>query len=177
MRRFLLTLALLAFLTVPVLAQESASYRLERSSFDAGGGSRMTSTSYAVSFQGTGEPALGDGLSSPSFRSDGSFFAAYAPAGEVRGLTIAADHETLSWFAEPVAGDYNLYRDLVGGLPGDFGSCLVADVEGTSWTDPERPPDSSGFFYLVTAENRLDEEGTKGWTSAGSERANDTPCP
>jgi hypothetical protein len=33
------------------------------------------------------------------------------------------------------------------------------------------------LFYLVTGENRLGEEGTKGRTSTGAERVNPTPCP
>ena len=30
---------------------------------------------------------------------------------------------------------------------------------------------------LVTARNRLTEEGTKGFTSAGAQRSNPAPCP
>ena len=33
-----------------------------------------------------------------------------------------------------------------------------------------------GYFYLVTAENRLDEEGTKGFSHDGPEREG-TVCP
>ena len=33
------------------------------------------------------------------------------------------------------------------------------------------------LFYLVTARNRLGEEGTKGYRSPGIERPNDAPCP
>jgi hypothetical protein len=33
-----------------------------------------------------------------------------------------------------------------------------------------------GFFYLVTVENRLSEEGTKGFDSGGGERTG-SACP
>jgi hypothetical protein len=36
---------------------------------------------------------------------------------------------------------------------------------------------TGGLFYLLTAENRLAEEGTIGTDSDGGERANDSPCP
>jgi hypothetical protein len=39
------------------------------------------------------------------------------------------------------------------------------------------PDPGQGFFYLVTARNRLAEEGTKGSTSAGVPRSNAFPCP
>ena len=38
-------------------------------------------------------------------------------------------------------------------------------------------PAGNGYFYLVTARNRLWEEGTKGSSSAGAQRANPAPCP
>jgi len=43
-------------------------------------------------------------------------------------------------------------------------------------TDSDPLPVSGGFFYLVTAENRLAEEGTKGFTAEGAERLG-TVCP
>jgi hypothetical protein len=44
-------------------------------------------------------------------------------------------------------------------------------------TDPDVPSVTTGYFYLVTADNRLDEEGTKGFRSNGTERGNPAPCP
>jgi hypothetical protein len=43
-------------------------------------------------------------------------------------------------------------------------------------TDPASPPPDSIYFYLVTAENRLGEEGTKGYSSSGVER-HGSDCP
>ena len=47
-------------------------------------------------------------------------------------------------------------------------SSLRLDVPGSG---------DAGFLYLVTAENALDEEGSKGSDSAGVPRGNPVPCP
>jgi hypothetical protein len=89
-----------------------------------------------------------------------------------------ADRTTLTWDAEPSIGRYHVYRDALSALPGlGFGVCLDSDVPGTTYVDPGVPGDGAGYFYLVTAVNRLHEEGTKGITSGGAERGNPAPCP
>ena len=89
------------------------------------------------------------------------------------------DHQTLVWNAERSVGVYNLYRNLMSAISGgDTGACEQYDLTATTTTDPDPAPSAGdGFFYLVTAENRLAEEGTKGWRSSGSERPNPLPCP
>ena len=83
-----------------------------------------------------------------------------------------------SWNPERSVGVYNLYRDLLGNLSGlGYGDCEQSDLPGTTATDTDRPPAAGGFFYLITAENRLREEGTKGFDSSGSGRPNPSPCP
>ncbi len=86
---------------------------------------------------------------------------------------VFTDSETLTWPAEQSAGVYNLYRD---DTSDGFGNCEEQDIAGTTTTDSSTPTTANTFFYLVTAENRLDEEGTKGFQSSGTERLG-TACP
>ena len=75
-------------------------------------------------------------------------------------------------------GHYNLYRDLVSNLSGlDYGECDQYELPDESATDTDPVSVGDGFFYLVTVENRLGEEGTKGRHSDGSERPNPNFCP
>ena len=71
---------------------------------------------------------------------------------------------------------YNLYRNTLASLPGDMGGCYRSALAGASFVETETPPSGAGWFYLVTAENLLSEEGTKGRSSDGTERANAIPC-
>jgi hypothetical protein len=50
-------------------------------------------------------------------------------------------------------------------------------VAATNAADGGIPAIGTAFFYFVTAENLLDEEGTKGLDSLGHERPNSSPCP
>jgi hypothetical protein len=71
---------------------------------------------------------------------------------------------------------YDVYRGPTGRLPGTFGSCLASNLVGTTYNDPVAPG-SGVFFYLVTGENRLGEEGTKGTQSNGTVRTAAPACP
>jgi hypothetical protein len=181
MRRSLQGFILGVLLPGAALAQSSASYRLEEHVFNSGGHP-----------SGAGDPAsrtfriplgaIGDGVapplvSGPSFRIEGGFVPAYLPPGEVLNVRFLADHQTLTWDAERSAGRYNLYRDAVPALPGlGYGSCLQQGVPDPAAGDPDLPAPGSGFFYLVTVETRLAEEGTKGFDASGTERGG-TLCP
>ena len=57
------------------------------------------------------------------------------------------------------------------------GACEHDDLTSETVVESGTPPTGNGCFYLVTAENLLREEGTKGWTSGGVERLNPAPCP
>ena len=46
-----------------------------------------------------------------------------------------------------------------------YGQCEQQDLTTTSATDSAAVPLGDGYFYLVTARNRLSEEGTKGFRS------------
>ena len=122
-------------------------------------------------------PALATGLASGNYHMDAGFVSGYPPPGEVRELLFQGA-STLEWQPEGSSGQYNLYRDLLSNLFAlGYGACEQYDIADETTTDPDPPPVDDGFFYLVTVENRLEEEGTKGADSAGSERPNPDPCP
>jgi len=178
---------LLAFLAPTALGQASANYSLTESVFNEGGvpeaGAVLVSAHYQVTSASLGEAVVGIGLESGaafggvSHQMDGGFVSSFPPPGEVRELMLT-DAETLVWAPERSIGVYNLYRDLLTNLGGmGLGSCEQQDLTEETTTDPEVPPRADGYFYLVTAENRLDEEGTKGEGSSGEMRPNPDPCP
>jgi len=167
---------LLPFLPTPTPAQESASYQITDHAFNAGGDAVLVSTSYQLTFVSIGDGTGGTGLSGGSYSVDGSFIAAYPPPSEVHGL-LFADAQTLIWDSERSAGDYNLYRDALSNLAGlGYGFCEQQNLIGTTATDNDPVPAEGGFFYLVTVDNRLGEEGTKGVDSSDSVR-DGTVCP
>lgn len=177
----LVTLGSLAgFAATAAVAQSSASYKLEEQVLNAGGhpinGNTMNSSHFRMTLDSIGEAVVGVGIGSASYAVDSGFDSAYPPPGEIAGMWFS-DHDTMHWQAEPSAGSYNLYRDLMSNLSGlGYGQCFDSTVSGTSGTDTGTPPVSDGWFYLVTADNRLGEEGTKGQDSAATERQG-TVCP
>ena len=152
------------------------------SAFNAGGdpnqGSFAASAHYRVKLDALGDAVLtSTTLASASLRMDGGFVVSYPPPGEVQRLTFDEDKQTLRWHPERSIGTYALYRDLLSALPGSFGTCFASPLASESWTDTSTPPARNGFFYLVTARNRLREEGAKGYQSSGAEEPNPSPCP
>jgi hypothetical protein len=179
MKQVLIPLVLL--LAFPVLAQESASYKLTEHTFNAGGnpsdGVVITSTSYKITLDAIGDSVAGRNLASASYHMDSSFIMGYPPPGEVHGLYLA-DSQTLAWQPEKSVGIYNLYRGLVDGLDGTvYGFCEEPDIALNTTTDSDPVPVGNGYFYLVTAENRLAEEGTLGTKNTGTERPQTGACP
>ncbi len=179
MRHILITAVALLLAGAPAgRAQSSASFRLGEHAINAGGnpaaGVVLSSPSFRLTLDSLGDAVSAGGLASASFGLDACFSAAYAPPREVQGFD-AADADTLVWDPERAAGTYNLYRDLIGGLPA-FGACHLEAITGTAADDPAVPPPGDAFFYLVTVESRLAEEGTKGFGSDGTERLG-TMCP
>lgn len=163
------------------MAQESASFKLKEHVLNAGGhpeaGTVVASASFEVSLDAIGEGAVSPGLGSASFNMGGGFLSAYPPPEEITGL-IFTDKVTLEWDPEKSAGIYNLYRDLRSNLTGlGFGNCEQQELPSTTTMDSDPVPVSDGYFYLVTVENRLDEEGTKGFQTDGTQRNNAAPCP
>jgi hypothetical protein len=130
-----------------------------------------------VTLDSIGDSVSGGTLSSASYNSLPGFPAAYPPPGEVVTVTFT-DKTTLVWTPEGSTGTYNLYRGEITDLPGNYGACkLPADIVGETTTDADIPTSGHCYFYLVTAQNRLGEEGTKGTDSEGSPHPNPAPCP
>ncbi len=147
----------------PARAQESASYRQTERVLNSGGtpaqGVEVASAGYRVTLS-----SLGGGL----YPGVGAGAGADLPPGEVAGLLFTAP-QTLVWDPEPSAGTYNVYRAAIATLDsGAFGDCLAPGGALPSATDPAEPAAGAGFFYLVTVENRLREEGTKGAGRGGT---------
>jgi len=177
--RALLAIAISAMSTV-AMAQTSASYKLTEFTLNGGGrpanGSIASSASYRIKLDAIGDTVAATGLSSASHHLDDGFVSAYPPPGEVRnerwtGKTV------LSWDPEGSVGTYEVYRDLMSSLPGSFGACFQSPLLSETATDVTSPASGTAWFYLVTARNRLGEEGTKGLRSSGIERSNASPCP
>ena len=165
----------------PLLAQQSASYKLEEHVFNAGGhphnGVVMSSSAFKVSLDSIGDGVSAAVLSSASFNMAAGFVNTYRPAAEITNLAFI-NKDQLEWDADPSVGVYNLYRDTINNLAAlGFGTCLQQDLPSASTFDSDPTPVSGDvYFYLATAENRLGEEGTKGFQTTGSERTG-TVCP
>jgi hypothetical protein len=108
---------------------------------------------------------------------DAGFVSNYPPPGEVKG-DLFASKTNYTWSAEKSIGSYDVYRGAISSLSGlAYGTCLQNGLTTESVTDAATPAAGQGFFYLVTARNRLGEIGTKGFATSGIERANAAPCP
>lgn len=164
-----------------LFCQSSTSYRLPEHLFNAGGRPAQavvsTSPSFKLSLDSIGEPVAGRSLTGVSYRVDGGVAQAYRPPGEVNGLEFLADQQTIAWDWEPASTTFNVYRGPLTTLPGAYGTCGLSHATDSSWSDATMPSPGTSLFYLVTGENRLGQEGTKGYTSAGAERPNPSPCP
>ena len=177
--------ALLLLLSGVALAQTSTSFQLEEYTLNAGGtpsqGSELLSASFRITVASLGDTVSAAGLGSASFQLDAGFGTAYPPPGEVAAMCGGAggclrftDVQTLTWPAERSAGVYNLYRDSTSG---GYGLCEQQDLAALTTTDPSTPSTANTFYYLVTVENRLAEEGTKGFQGDSTERLGATGLP
>jgi hypothetical protein len=171
----------LATASLDAASQTSVSYKLTEHILNEGGQPSqegvMVSSSFKLSLDALGEAVAAPALTSAAYHLAGGFVDAYLPPGEVTSIRLLSDHQTLEWDWDPASTAYNVYRDLVSTLAGEFGKCAVSRVTTNSWTDPTPPAAGTGYFYLVTGENRLWQEGTKGYRSSGLERSNSSPCP
>ena len=181
--RFCLVVALLAWASValtPVAAQVGANFKIEEHTFNAGGrpegGATASSVNFRISLDALGDGVVGRELSGASYSMDGGFVSAYLPPGEVNALRFDSS-QLFSWTAERSVGTYNVYKSPIGSLPGGFGVCFDSGITGTLAQDPTSPLPGEQWFYLVTARNRLAEEGSKGRQHDGTERGNPSPCP
>ena len=166
------------FAVLPVAAQQSASFKLESQVLNAGGhpadGVVAASANYRITLDAIGEAVSFSGLSSASFGTDAGTASCYRPPAEVQVLWFSSPY-TMHWTPEVSVGSYNLYRDhldqaAAGGL------CHQPSIPTESTATPDTPSPGGGFFYLVTAENRIQEEGSRGNTGGGVERMG-VSCP
>jgi hypothetical protein len=170
----------LVVLATTVLAQESTNFKLREHSLNAGGqphdGAVLSSTSFQITLAAVGETVAAVTISGPSFAATEGFVGSVPPPGEVTNLRFN-DPSTLAWDPEGSVGDYSLYRgEVTNPYDPGFGSCLVPGITGPTASDITLPAIDTAFFYLVTARNRLGEEGTKGSTSGNEPRGNLAPC-
>ncbi len=168
-------------LSTSALAQQSASYRITEQVFNAGGhpapGGVLTSGSYLVRLDAVGGSVADPGLSGPSYRMSGSFVGAYPPPREVAEARFT-DSETLAWDPERSAGVYNVYRGTLSALPlsTDTSACLLPRLTSTSASDAGVPLAGEAFYYLVTVENLLAEEGPSRVDPSGVPLLPPGPC-
>lgn len=181
MKRVVCLLAFLAVMAGTAMAQQSANFKLEEHTFNAGGhpdGSVPASPNAQLTLGSVGQGATFQILSSASFAMEIGFSGSFPPPGEVSNLRFI-DATTVMWDAERSVGSYNLYLGTVLN-PFDpfYGTCQTSGIM-TETTTVSAVPMSPGdaLFILVTAQNRINEEGTKGTNDTGSERDNSNPCP
>ena len=179
---YLLLAAASLALPATTLAQTSASYKLQEYTFNNGGdpakGSFASSASYRIKLDAIGDAIVsGSAMTSASNRMEGGFVDDYPPPGEVKG-DLFTNKTTLTWSPEKSVGTYDVYRAVLSTLPGlAYGACLQNGLTTETATDATTPSAGQGYFYLITARNRLGEIGTKGYASSGTERVNAAPCP
>ncbi len=178
--RWLGLLSSVLALSGEVAAQQSASFSVTEHVFNSGGSPgkgiiEVCSASHDITVDAVGDSLVVEGMSSPSYLMEAGSVVAHAPPGEVTNLRFAS-RTTLAWDPEGSGGPYNVYRGSLLDILA-FGSCLESGVAVETVTDTFTPSRGAGLFYLVTAENRLGEEGTKGYSINGSERPNAAPCP
>ena len=174
---FLLALAL----SSGALAQQSPSFKLEEHALNAGGhpqdGTVLTSASFRLTLGAIGEIVTAVDPSSASFSLTAGFTGSYPPSAEVANVRFT-NATTLVWDAERSVGVYNLYQGSVTNpFDPNYGLCQAAGIPVETVSVSSVPPRGRALFILVTAENRLAEEGPKGSDSAGSPRDNSNPCP
>ena len=158
-------------LAAGLTAQSSANYQIEQGTFNSGGNPSpiLTSTSYQVTLDAIGDGINATGLTSTSYGTDAGFPPDYRPAGEVLNLRFP-NATTLTWNPEASVGTYNLYRGDRADLPVNYGIKQQSGLTTATTTDAATPDPGQCLIYLVTASNRLNEEGTKGTTSSGEPR-------
>ena len=102
---------------------------------------------------------------------------AWATPGEVTGLLLSSDKQTLDWNAPATGGTPSgmRYDTLRSSDPSNFVSGAVCvesnDGPNTTATDASVPAAGSVFYYLIRAENSCPNgSGSLGKNSSGAER-------
>ena len=172
-----------ALLAAPALGQQSANFKVKASVFNAGGnprsGSVLSSASFRITVDALGGSVTPEMMSGPSFQIDGGFVLQFRKPEEVTELLFLTK-QAMMWDAaeKSVSPTYNLYRALITTLPSlTYGSCEQQGLGSPTTTDPDEPSPGDGYFYLVTAENCIGLEGTKGFQDDGLTERQGTVCP
>ena len=173
-----LSVLLLGLIVPSFFAQTSATYQNKEHVINAGGNPApaITSITYSISLSSIGDGLSATGMHSASYSMDGGFVPPYPPPGEVLNVRFT-DKTNFVWNPEASVGTYDVYRGFVTGLPASYGTCLASGLTLDQATDASNPSAGQCFFYLVTAKNRLGEEGTMGKKSDGTPRPDMAPCP
>lgn len=152
-------------------SQSSENYDIEQSTFNSGGNPSpiLSSLNYRMTLDSVGEGIVAVGVGSDSYEMETGFPSLYPPPGEVLNL-LFTDKITLTWDAERSACGYYLYRGELVDLPFSYGSIVKPLITETYTTDEETPAPGGSFFFLLTAVNRIGEEGPKGSNSSGTPR-------
>jgi len=169
--------AVCLFVAALAPAQSSDNYKIEQGTFNNGGNPvpELTSSSYRMTLDSIGDGISAVGLSSGSYEMDPGFPPTYAPPGEVLNLRFTSKTQ-FGWNPESSVGAYNTYRGDLGSFSG-YGACWHAGLTVRSDEDTQTPGAGAGYFYIVTAENRINEEGVKGYNSGGIPDPNPVLCP
>ena len=172
-----LTLCCLFIFSDEVKAQGSEGYLNRERSFNNGGNPSpvLVSENFQINLGSLGENLTMSSCESNDYTLVGGFSFSYPPPGEVMNLRFV-DSSILEWDADLSAGTYNVYRGLVSELATTYGSCHIVDIGQVQASDPEIPVQGECYFYIVTACNRVGEEGTMGRDSSDTERPNVSPC-
>jgi hypothetical protein len=178
-RRISIAILVLLATFCGAMAQQSASYELSEYLFNLGGvpqdGTEPSSTSYRITLASLGEALGHSSVSGPTLTLDGGNVGSLRPPGEVANLRFD-DKTTLAWDPDRSVGSYTAYRSEITQL-GSTVDCFEEGITSTSVVDHDPVPGASGFFYIVSASNRIDEGGTLGQTSSGGERSGSPTCP
>jgi hypothetical protein len=176
-RSSFLGIALALLLSSPLWAQQSANYTIEQGTLNNGGNPAptLTSTGYQMTLDSIGDSVAGPAISSAGYGLEPGFIPTYAPPGEVKNLRFTTS-TSFGWTPERSVGTYNTYRGVIGSFT-SYGSCLHSALATNSDTDSGEPSGGAGWFYVVSAENRLAEEGVTGYNSSGTVHPNPGPCP
>jgi hypothetical protein len=170
LRRLLFALPPLA-VAAGAAAQSSASHRIEQGTLNDGGHppTVLSSPSHQLTLGSIGDgPAVGP-ASSASHQVGSGLPTVFAPPGEVTNLRLGSPDQ-LTWAPDPSVGSYNLYRGDIADLPTSYGVQIQSSLAAPATSDATQTPASGCLFYLITASNRLDEEGPKGFDSDGNPR-------
>ena len=168
---------LLLLLSGSALAQTSASFQLEEYTLNAGGtpsqGSELASASFRMTVASLGNTLSAVGLDSASFQLDSGFGVSYLPPGQVAAMcggagelpAVFTDVQTLIWPRGAFGRDSTTCTGTIPVV--GYGICEQQDLIAATYGDGRGGAldRATTFYYLVTVENRLAEEGTKGFQS------------